>query len=148
MLYSSLAILRSVELASVNPKILSVFRLLQMYVPTHLQRKPKLLKSLVHQLLNPILLLTLLKPPHATNHPSIALHAKQAFQELALTSDSLVHPREHVADVAERVVRVDLDGARETTWAAARECVHEGVEERGLAGLGEDGEGFAVVESE
>lgn len=53
-------------------------------------------------------------------------------------------PGKHIPRVPQRVMRVQLDRAREAGGPAAGEGGEEGVQEGCLAGLGEDVEGFAV----
>lgn len=76
----------------------------------------------------------------------LSAHAKEPLEELALGGDRLVHPCEHVADIAQRVVRVQLDRAWQPARPAARQGGRERAQERRLARMGERGEGFAAEE--
>jgi hypothetical protein len=60
-----------------------------------------------------------------TDHPA-ARRAEERLGELALARERLVHPREHVARVPQRVVRTQLDRPQELAWPAVRERCGEG----------------------
>lgn len=129
---------------------------------THLQWPPATLKVFVEQLLDPVPVRprclrsfhARLDPPMPTQrmhlaHPPrtffiVALRPKQALEELALARHRLVQPGEHVADVADGVVGVQLDGSWQAVRTAAREGVEEEVENRDRAGCAEDGEDLTV----
>lgn len=113
---------------------------------TDLERPPAPLKVLVEQLLDAIAVgpkqlgaldarldpampaegMHLADPARAL---LVLLGPEQALEELALARHGLVQPREHVADIPDRVVCVQLDRTGETVWPAAREGVEEEVED-------------------
>lgn len=68
------------------------------------------------------------------------------LEELSLASHGLMHPSEHVANVAQRVVSMQLDRSREEgrRWSAASESVQKEGEERRGAVPGEQVEDFPV----
>jgi len=101
----------------------------------------------VHELAEP-LVLGVCRRAHGAGHARARVEAEQRFEELALCGDRLMHPREHVADVAQRVVRVQVDRPRACAACAPAGCqgAREGGEERGLARLREHSEGIAGQE--
>ena len=82
---------------------------------------------------------------HGAGHAHARVDAEQRLEEFALSCDRLVYPREHVTDVAQRVMRVQIDRscAGAARSAPGRQGAREGREERGLARLREYGEGLA-----
>lgn len=92
---------------------------------THLQRRADLPNCNVHKLRDPFLFLSGTECADAADHPPLILHAKEAFEELPFRSNRLVHPTEHVPDVSQRVVRVQLDRTGQAPRSSTRECVHE-----------------------
>lgn len=80
-----------------------------------------------------LLLARLLHHSHAADHPPRVLHAEERLEELALAGGRLVDPSEHVADVALRIVGVELDRSRETVRTTSREGVREKGEHGGRA---------------
>jgi hypothetical protein len=65
------------------------------------------------------------RTPVRADHPP-AGRAEERLGELALARERLVDPREHVARVPQRVVRVQLDRAWEPARPATRERSGEG----------------------
>lgn len=98
----------------------------------------------VHKLAEP-LVLGVRGGAYGAGHARACVEAEQRFEELALCRDRLVHPCEHVANVAQRVVRVQVDRplACAACAAAGGQGAREGGEKRGLARLCEHGEGIA-----
>ena len=75
----------------------------------------------VHKLAQP-LVLCMRGRAHGAGHARARVDAEQRLEELALRRDRLVHPCEHVADVAQRVVRVQVDRPRAGAARAAAGC--------------------------
>lgn len=72
------------------------------------QRAAQARDGSVHELAQP-LVFGVRRCAHGAGHARARVDAEQRLEELALGRDRLVHPCEHVADVAQRVVRVQLD---------------------------------------
>jgi hypothetical protein len=79
------------------------------------------------------------RTPVRADHPP-ARRAEERLCELALARERLVHPREHVARVPQRVVSMQLDRPREPARPATRERSGEGGGQRAGAGLREQRE--------
>ena len=98
----------------------------------------------IHELAKP-LVLRVCWWAYGAGHTRASIDAEQGLKELALRRDCLMHPREHVADVAQRVMGMQVDRSCACAARAAASCqgACEGREERGLARLRENGKGIA-----
>lgn len=117
-------------------------------VTAHLQRRAQPTDGTVQELSHPFFLFAATLCSHRADHPLafFRAHPEEALEELALSRDGLVHPSEHVADIAQRVVRVQLYRSREAARAAACQSRGERAQQRRLARLREQGQGFAAME--
>ena len=61
-----------------------------------------------------------------------------------LARSRLMDPREHIPDIPDRVVFVDLYRSGKAVGAAAGKCIEEGLEGGGLTGRGEDLDRFSM----